>query len=84
MILENTFRFKLTFTDCKTYEDVFGRLKYTENYFKTLKSLGVEKSGDGAEDDYHRLEIDTEDPQKIKKLKDIGFMDQKELYEETK
>ena len=36
MILENTFRFKLTFTECKTYEDVFGMLKYSENYFKTF------------------------------------------------
>ena len=78
MILEDTFRFKLIFTDCKSYEDVFGRLKWVENHFKTLKSLGVEKSGDGAEDDYHRLEIDTEDPQKIKKLKDMGFMEQEE------
>ena len=82
MILEDTFRFKLIFTDCKSYEDVFGRLKWVENHFKTLKSLNVEKSGDGAEDDYHRLEIDTDDPKKIKQLKDMGFMDRKELYEE--
>ena len=83
MILENTFRFKLTFDHCKNYEDIFGMLKYSENYFKTLKSLGVKKM-DGAEDDYHRLEIDTDDPKKIKQLKDMGFMDQKELYEEEK
>ena len=83
MIIENTFRFKLTFTNCKTYEDVFETLKDTEDYFKTLKSLGVKKT-DGAEDDYHRLEIDTDDPKKIKQLKDMGFMDQKELYEEEK
>jgi len=30
----------------------------------------------------HEWEIQTEDPEKIKKLKDMGFMDQKELYEE--
>ena len=30
----------------------------------------------------HEWEIETEDPQKIKKLKDMGFIDQKELYEE--
>ena len=75
MILEDSFRFKLTFTDCKTYEDVFERLKWVEDHFKTLKSLGVEKTGDGSDDDYHRLEIDTEDPEKIKKLKDMGFME---------
>ena len=77
MILENTFRFKLTFTECKTYEDVFGMLKDVETYFKTLKSLGVKKL-DGAEDDYHFLEIDTDDPKKIKQLKDMGFMEKGE------
>ena len=77
MLLENIFRFKLTFTDCETYEDVFEALKYSENYFKTLESLGVEKIG-GEEDDYHRLEIDTEDPQKIKKLKEMGFVEPEE------
>ena len=75
MILENIFRFKLTFTECKTYDDIFGMLKYSENYFKTLKSLGVKKL-DGAEDDYHRLEIDTDDPKKIKQLKDMGFIEE--------
>jgi len=79
MKLEDTFRFKLTFTDCKTYEEVFGMLKWVENYFKTLKSLGVKKTGDGAEDDYHWLEIDTEDPDKIKKLKDMGFTEGPEV-----
>jgi len=78
MILEDTFRFKLTFTDCKTYEDVFDRLKEVENHFKTLKSLGVKKTGEGHEDDYHRLEIDTEDPEIIKKLKDMGFAEPEE------
>ena len=72
MIIENTFRFKLTFTNCKTYEDVFKTLKEVEDHFKTLKSLGVKKVG-GEEDDYHRLEIDTEDQKIIKKLKDMGF-----------
>ena len=75
MILENTFRFKFTFAECKTYEDVFEMLKYLENYFKTLKSLDVEKLDQGVEDDYHQLEIETEDLQKIKKLKDMGFME---------
>ena len=75
MILENIFRFKLTFTECKTYDDIFGMLKYSENYFKTLKSLGVKKL-DGAEDDYHRLEIDTDDPKKRKQLKDKGFIEE--------
>ena len=78
MKLENIFRFKLTFTECKTYEDVFETLKYSENYFKTLKSLGVKKL-DGAEDDYHRLEIDTDDPKKIKQLKDMGFIEEEEI-----
>jgi len=78
MILEDTFRFKLTFTDCKTYEDVFDRLKEVENHFKTLKSLGVVKTDEGSEDDYHRLEIDTEDPEIIKKLKDMGFAEPEE------
>ena len=77
MILENTFRFKHTFTECKNYEDVFGMLKDVETYFKTLKSLGVKKL-DGSEDDYHGLEIDTEDPKKIKQLKDMGFNEQEE------
>ena len=72
MILEDNFRFKLTFTNCKTYDDVFERLSEVEDHFKILKSLGVKKIG-GEEDDYHRLEIDTEDPKIIKKLKDMGF-----------
>ena len=72
MRIENIFRFKLTFTNCKTYEDVFETLKEVEDHFRTLKSLGVKKVG-GEEDDYHRLEIDTEDPKIIKKLKDMGF-----------
>ena len=76
MILENIFRFKLTFTECKSYEDVFGMLKQVENRFKTLKSLGVKKTGQGAEDDYHHFEIDTEDPKKIKQLKDMGFIEE--------
>ena len=77
MILENTFRFKHTFSECKTYEDVFGMLKDVETYFKTLNSLGVKKSR-GSEDDYHRLEIETDDPKKIKQLKDMGFNEQEE------
>jgi len=72
MILEDTFRFKLTFTHCKTYEDVFKTLSEVEDHFKTLKSLGVKKVG-GEENDYHRLEIDTEDLGKIQKLEDMGF-----------
>ena len=74
MKLEEIFRFKLTFTECKTYEDIFGMLKQVENHFKTLKSLGVKKTGHGAEDDYHHFEIDTEDPKKIKQLKELGFI----------
>ena len=74
MILEDTFRFKLIFSNCESYEDVFEALTWVEDYFKTVKSLGVEKIG-GEEDDYHRLEIDTEEPQKIKKLKDMGFVE---------
>mgnify|MGYP000026409747 CR=1 FL=1 len=81
MKLENTFRFKLTFTNCKTYEDIFERLKWVEDYFKTIKSLGVKKT-DGAEDDYHRLELETPNPKKIKQLKKLGFMDEEELYGE--
>ena len=72
MILEDIFRFKLSFTDCDTYGEVFERLEEVEDHFKTLESLGVKKTG-GAKDDYHRLEIDTEDPKIIKKLKDMGF-----------
>ena len=72
MIIENIFRFKLTFTDCDTYEEVFERLSEVGDHFKILKSLGVKKVG-GEEDDYHRLEIDTEDQKIIKKLKDMGF-----------
>ena len=78
MILERTHRFKFSFTHCKSYEDVFGQLKDLENEFKILKSLGVEKLGDGAEDDYHFLEIDTDDPKKIKELMDMGFMEKEE------
>ena len=78
MILENTFRFKHTFTECKTYEDVFEMLKDVEDYFGTLKCLGVKKSGDGAKDDYHHLEIDTDNLEKIKLLKHMGFMEQEE------
>jgi len=82
MILERTHRFKFSFTHCKTYEDVFGQLKDLENEFKILKSLGVEKLHEGSEDDYHRFEIETGDPKKIHKLKEMGFIDRKELYEE--
>lgn len=77
MILEDTFRFKLTFSNCRTYEDVFEMLKDVEDHFKILKSLGVKKIG-GEEDDYHRLEINTEDPKIIKKLKDMGFAEPEE------
>jgi len=84
MILENTHRFKFSFAHCKTYEDAFGQLKDLENELKILKSLGVEKTEEGSEDDYHVFEIETEDPKKIHKLKEMGFIDQKELYEEKK
>ena len=84
MILERTHRFKFSFTHCKSYEDVFGQLKDLENEFKILKSLGVEKLDQGTEDDYHHFEIETEDKNKIKELMDMGFIDQKELYEEEK
>jgi len=77
MRIENTFRFKFAFTNCKTYEDVFEELKDVEDHFKTLKSLGVKKIG-CEEDDYHRLEIDTEDPKIIKKLRDMGFAEPEE------
>ena len=73
MRLEDNFRFKLTFSNCKTYRDLFKMLKVCDDHFKTLKSLGVKKTGDGSEDDYHQFEIDTEDPKIIKKLKDLGF-----------
>ena len=77
MRIENTFRFKFAFNLCETYEDIFEELKDVEDHFKTLKSLGVKKVG-GEEDDYHRLEIDTEDPKTIKKLKDMGFAEPEE------
>ena len=31
----------------------------------------------------HEWQIETEDPQKIKQLKDLGFIDEKERYEEV-
>tara|TARA_B100000315_G_C14147860_1_gene394332 strand:+ start:60 stop:308 length:249 start_codon:yes stop_codon:yes gene_type:complete len=78
MILEDTFRFKLFFSNCESYDDVFAALKWLEDHFKTLESLGVVKSDEGSEDDYHRLKIDTEDPEIIKKLKDMGFAEPEE------
>ena len=78
MILEDTFRFKLFFSNCESYDDVFAALKWLEDHFKTLESLGVVKTDEGSEDDYHRLEIDTEDPEIIKKLKDMGFEEPEE------
>ena len=78
MKLEHTFRFKDRFSNCKTYEDVFETLKEVEDYFFTIRSLGVKKT-DGAEDDYHNHEIDTEDPQIIKKLKFMGFAEKEEI-----
>jgi hypothetical protein len=78
MILEDTFRFKLFFSNCKSYDDVFAALKWLEDHFLTLESLGVVKTDEGSEDDYHRLEIDTEDPEIIKKLKDMGFAEPEE------
>jgi|TARA_B100001964_G_scaffold102677_1_gene114796 hypothetical protein len=80
MILEDTFRFKLFFSNCESYDDVFAALKWVEDHFKTLESLDVRKTGDGFEDDYHHLVIETEDPEKIKKLKDMGF---RELEDEA-
>ena len=77
MRIENTFRFKLSFTDCDTYGEVFERLEEVKDHFKTLESLGVKKTG-GAGDDYHFLAIDTEDPKIIKKLKDMGFAEPEE------
>ena len=77
MRIENIFRFKLTFTNCKTYEDVFETLEEVKDHFFTLRALGVKKVG-GEEDDYHRLEIDTEDPKTIKKLKDMGYAEPEE------
>ena len=77
MRIENTFRFKFAFNLCETYEDIFEELKDVEDHFKTLKFLGVQKIG-GEEDDYHRLEIDTEDPKIIKKLRDMGFAEPEE------
>ena len=80
MRIENTFRFKFAFNLCENYEDIFEELKDVEDHFKTLKSLGVKKISDGDEiaDDYHRLEIDTEDPTIIKKLRDMGFAEPEE------
>ena len=78
MKLEHTFRFKLRFTNCKTYDEVFETLKEVEDLFFTLRSLGVKKVG-GEEDDYHRLEIDTEDQNIIKKLKFLGFAEKEEI-----
>jgi hypothetical protein len=78
MILEDTFRFKLFFSNCESYDDVFAALKWLEDHFKTLESLGVVKTDEGSEDDYHRLKIDTEDPEIIKKLKDMGFAEPEE------
>ena len=78
MILEDTFRFKLFFSNCESYDDVFAALKWLKDHFKTLESLGVVKSDEGSEDDYHRLKIDTEDPEIIKKLKDMGFAEPEE------
>jgi len=78
MILEDTFRFKLFFSNCESYDDVFAALKWLEDHFLTLESLGVVKTDEGSEDDYHRLEIDTEDPEIIKKLKDMGFAEPEE------
>tara|TARA_R110000772_G_scaffold80284_1_gene171421 strand:+ start:132 stop:377 length:246 start_codon:yes stop_codon:yes gene_type:complete len=72
MIIENIFRFKFAFNDCDTYGEIFERLEEVKDQFETLESLGVKKVG-GAEDDYHRLQINTKDPKIIKKLKDLGF-----------
>ena len=78
MILEDTFRFKLFFSNCESYDDVFAALKWVEDHFLTLESLGVVKTDEGSEDDYHHFEIDTEDPEIIKKLKDMGFEEPEE------
>ena len=72
MLIENIFRFKYAFDDCDTYGEVFERLEEIKDQFTTLETLGVKKVG-GAKDDYHHLQINTEDPKKIKKLKDMGF-----------
>jgi len=73
MILEYTVKFKHNFNHCKTYQDVFEALADVKEQIKTFESLGVEKLEDGSEDDYHIFQIETEDPEKIKRLKEMSF-----------
>ena len=72
MKLENTIRFKFEFTHCKSYSNIFNKLKSLEKLFKDFKNLGVKKDG-GEDDDYHNFYIETSDKKIINKLKKLGF-----------
>ena len=73
MILESNIRFKYTFSHCDSYKELYSSLDNLKELFKEFQSLGVLKEDSGQQDDYHNFYIDTDDQEKIKRLKDLGF-----------
>jgi len=72
MILENYFRFKFQFNNCKNYVDLIERGSEVIQEIETFRELGVAYMNN--DDDYHRFVIDTNDKRKIKRLKRMGFV----------
>ena len=72
MILENYYRFKFAFMNCKSYADLIERGSEVIQEIETFRELGVAYMD--SEDDYHRFVIDTNDKRKIKRLKRMGFI----------
>ena len=72
MILENYFRFKFQFNNCKNYVDLIERGSEVIQEIETFRELGVAYMNN--DDDYHRFVIDTNDIRKIKWLKRMGFV----------
>ena len=72
MILENYFRFKFQFNNCKNYVDLNERGSEVIQEIETFREVGVAYMNN--DDDYHRFVIDTNDKRKIKRLKRMGFV----------
>ena len=72
MILENYFRFKFQFNNCKNYVDLIERGSEVIQEIETFRELGVAYMNN--DDDYHRFVIDTNDKRKIKRLKRMRFI----------
>ena len=70
MILENYFRFKFQFNDCKNYVDLIERGSEVIQEIETFRELGVAYMN--SDDDYHRFVIDTNDKRKKRLREKFG------------